>query len=177
MLFVKTIAVTNQKGGVGKTTAVTNMAAAIAAVPRRVCVIDLDPQSQLTMHLGIEVTNGQASIYDVLTTGATVGEAAVEAREDLLIVPSVIDLAAAEIELVGKVGREQVLADCLARSCPSCDYIIIDCPPSLGLLTLNALAAADTIIIPLQAHFLALQGLGRLLETVSLVQRRINPRL
>jgi len=177
MPHVKTIAVINQKGGVGKTTLVANVGAAIAARGRSVCLIDLDPQSQLTLHLGVESPDDAPTMYDVLTAEAPIDAAALQAREGLWVVPSVMDLAAAEMELVAKVGREQVLRDRLSGAPLGCDYAIIDCPPSLGLLTLNALAAADELIIPMQAHFLALQGLGRLLETVALVQQRINPQL
>lgn len=179
MLDVRTIAVINQKGGVGKTTTVVNLGAAVASRGHDVCLIDMDPQSQLTLHLSVEADDncGDKSIYDVLTGGATLTEATVKARPHLWVVPSVIDLAAAEMELVGTVGREQILKDRLAAESMPYEYVLIDCPPSLGLLTLNALAAADELLIPLQAHFLALQGLGRLLETVSLVQQRINPNL
>ena len=173
---VNTFAVINQKGGVGKTTTVANLGHALASRGHDVCLIDLDPQSQLTLHLGIEAP-GKATLYDVLTGEAELASAVIDVGEHLWIVPSVIDLAAAEMELVSIVGREQILADRLAASPAPWEYVLIDCPPSLGLLTLNALAAADKLMIPLQAHFLALQGLGKLLETVSLVQRRINPRL
>jgi chromosome partitioning protein len=174
---VKIIAVINQKGGVGKTTTVANLGQAIARRGRDVCLIDLDPQSQLTLHLGAEAGAEAANVYELLTSGADLSSCAVEVSEHLALIPSVIDLAAAEMELIGTVGREQILADRLAGQDLPYEFVLIDCPPSLGVLTLNALAAADELIIPLQAHFLALQGLGRLLETVSLVQRRINPPL
>jgi chromosome partitioning protein len=177
MPTVKTIAVINQKGGVGKTTSVANLGAAIAQSGRRVCLVDLDPQSHLTLHLGIEPGSTPLSVYDLLTDDTPFADAAVEVDHGLLVVPAVIDLAAAEVELAGTVGREQILRDKLAETDMQCDYVMIDCPPSLGLLTLNALAAADEVVIPLQPHFLALQGLGKLLETVSLVRRRINPKL
>ena len=174
---VKTIAVTNQKGGVGKTTTVVNLGAALAARGHDVCLIDLDAQSQLTLHLGIEVAPDEKTIYDVLTRGADLPSAAANIRDHLAVVPSESDLAAAEMELVGTVGREQVLADRLGAQELPYEYVLIDCPPSLGLLTLNALAAADELLIPLQAHFFGLQGLSGLFETVSLVRQRINPRL
>lgn len=174
---VKTVAVINQKGGVGKTTTVVNLGAALAARGHDVCLIDLDAQSQLTLHLGVEVPQGGKTIYDVVTRGAALSSATVNLTEHLAIVPSEVDLVAAEMELVGAVGREQILADRLtARELPY-EFVLIDCPPSLGLLTLNALAAADELLVPLQAHFFGLQGLGRLFETVSLVRQRINPRL
>jgi chromosome partitioning protein len=174
---VRTIAVINQKGGVGKTTTVANLGAALAARGRDVCLIDLDPQSHLTLHLGVEPGSTPLSMYDVLTREADFASATLHLKEHLWLAPSVIDLAAAEVELVSMVGREQILRDRLGASRLAVELSLIDCPPSLGLLTLNALAAADEVLIPLQPHFLALQGLGKLLETVSLVQRRVNPRL
>ena len=177
MPHVKVFAVINQKGGVGKTTTVANLGAAVAARGHDVCLIDLDPQAHLTLHFGIEPGSTDTSIYDVLINEEPITSARQKVTENLSVVPSVIDLAAAEVELVTTVGREQILADRLAADDLNHEFVIIDCPPSLGLLTLNALAAADAVLIPLQPHFLALQGLGKLLETVSLVQRRINPRL
>jgi len=167
----------NQKGGVGKTTTVVNLGAALASRGRDICLADLDPQSHLTLHLGVEPGSTALSMYDVLAGEASIAEAALKIREHLWLVPSVIDLAAAEVELVSTVGREQILRDRLGQTDLPVELAMIDCPPSLGLLTLNALAAADEVVIPLQPHFLALQGLGKLLETVSLVQRRINPAL
>jgi chromosome partitioning protein len=172
---VKIIAVINQKGGVGKTTTVANLGAALAQSGRRVCLIDLDPQSHLTLHYGIEPGPDTRSVYDLLTGGADLAAVTTKVNEQLSVVSSTIDLAAAEVELVGTVGREQILRDHLRQNPLPYDLVLIDCPPSLGLLTLNALAAADEVVIPLQPHFLALQGLGKLLETVALVQRRINP--
>jgi len=177
---VKIFAVINQKGGVGKTTTVANLGAAIASRGRKVCLLDLDPQAHLTLHFGIEPGEGQAGAYELLTRNETsFSECLCRAGERLDVAPSVIDLAAAEVELAGAVGREQILRDKLRAEAANTahDLMLIDCPPSLGLLTLNALAAADEVLIPLQPHFLALQGLGKLLETVSLVQRRINPQL
>ena len=177
MPAVKTCAVANQKGGVGKTTTVANLGAALADAGRSVCVMDLDPQSHLTLHLGVEPGDADLSMYDVLVGQADLAGACRQVGQRLWLAPAVIDLAAAESELAGTVGREQILADQLAGAHLPFDLVLIDCPPSLGLLTLNALSAADELFIPLQPHFLALQGLGRLLQTVSLVQRRINPRL
>ncbi len=174
---VHTIAVINQKGGVGKTTTVANLGAALAARGCGVCLIDLDPQAHLTLHFDIEPGPETVSVYDILTGKAGFSDACVKIDEHLTVVPSVIDLAAAEVELAGTVGREQILRDSMAAQPQPFQLALIDCPPSLGLLTLNALAAADEVFIPLQPHFLALQGLGKLLETVSLVQRRINPNL
>ncbi|MGC9454011.1 MAG: ParA family protein [Phycisphaerae bacterium] len=174
---MRTIAVINQKGGVGKTTTVANLGAAVADSGRGVCLIDLDPQAHLTLHFGLEPSDDQPGMYEVLSGDAKLTEALRQVRESLSLAPSSIDLAGAEVEMVNTVGREQVLRDALAEADLKYDFAFIDCPPSLGLLTLNALAAADEVVIPLQPHFLALQGLGKLLETVSLVQRRINPTL
>ncbi len=174
---VKVYAVINQKGGVGKTTTVANLGAALAAHGHTVCLIDLDPQAHLTLHFGIEPARTGASVYDVMSKDAELTAVTTEVAPNLWLVPSTIDLAAAEVELVGTVGREQVLRDRLLTADLPYELAMIDCPPSLGLLTLNALAAADEVLIPLQPHFLALQGLGKLLETVALVQHRINPTL
>ena len=161
----------------GKTTTVANLGAAIAARGKRLCLIDMDPQAHLTLHVGLEPGANTPGLYDMLTGDASMREAAVKVTDHLSVIPSEIDLAAAETELVTVVGREQILRDRLDACNSDYDHVIIDCPPSLGLLTLNALAAADYVFIPLQAHFLALQGLGKLLETVSLVRQRINPKL
>ena len=174
---MRTIAVTNQKGGVGKTTTVANLGAALALRGVSVCLIDLDPQANLTIHFGIDPSSGAASMYDVLTDDTPISQAAVMVESHLTVVPSIIDLAGAEVELAGAVGREQILTDKLADEALPYELVLIDCAPSLGLLTLNALSAAGEVLIPLQPHFLALQGLGALLETVSLVRRRINPSL
>ncbi len=174
---VKTIAMINQKGGVGKTTTVVNLGAALANRGRDVCLVDMDPQSHLTLHFGLEPGATQTSMYDVLTSSHPLGPAAKMVAPHLWVAPSEIDLAAAEMELAGTVGREQILRDRLSECELPYEFVLIDCPPSLGLLTLNALAAADEVYIPLQPHFLALQGLGKLLETVSLVRRRVNSNL
>ncbi|MCE5280437.1 MAG: AAA family ATPase [Planctomycetaceae bacterium] len=174
---MKVIAMINQKGGVGKTTSVVNLGAALATAARDVLLIDMDPQSHMTLHLSSEPPEG-SSVYDLLTQQASIDAVTVKAADHLWMAPAVIDLAAAEMELTGVPGREQILRKALAAADERrWDFVLIDCPPSLGLLTLNALAAADEVIIPLQPHFLALQGLGKLLETISLVQHRINPRL
>ncbi len=177
MLPVRTIAVINQKGGVGKTTTVANLGAGLALRGHPTSLIDFDPQSHLTLHFGLEPTFTESNIYDVLISDKSIRAAREEIAPNLWLVPSVIDLAAAEVELVGTVGREQILRDKLVEGNFGSDFILIDCPPSLGLLTLNALVASDEVLIPLQPHFLALQGFGKLLETVGLVQRRINPAL
>jgi chromosome partitioning protein len=174
---VRTIAIINQKGGVGKTTTVANLGAAVAAAGHSVCAIDMDPQAHLTLSLGVEPGADVPGVYQMLTNDLPLEQAIRLVAPNYWLVPSVIDLAAAEVELVGAVGREQIMRDRLEAFTQPIDFTLIDCPPSLGLLTLNALCCADDVLIPLQPHFLALQGLGKLLETIALVQRRINPKL
>lgn len=174
---MRKIAIINQKGGVGKTTTAVNLAAALAATSVRVQVIDLDPQAHATLHLGIEPGREAGSMYDVMTGDASLAEVRRQVQENLWLAGSHIDLAAAEVELAGVVGRELILRDKLEQDGEAFDFLFIDCPPSLGVLTLNALAAVDEVFIPLQPHFLALHGLSKLLETIDLVARRLNPRL
>ena len=174
---MRTIAVLNQKGGVGKTTTVVNIAAALAVSGFRVAVLDLDPQAHLTIHLGLEPQEIKAGSYGVLSQSAAFEEEIMLVRPNLWLLPANINLVGAESELVSVVGRETILRDAIKSSHDKFDYILIDCAPSLGLLTLNALAAADEVLIPLQPHFLALQGFGKLLQTVDLVNKRINPNL
>jgi len=174
---LRTIAVLNQKGGVGKTTTVVNTAAALAAMGLKVVAIDLDPQAHLTIHLGIEPQSIESGSYGVLIKEAKFEQELLLARLNLWLLPANINLVGAESELVTVVGRETILREAVQSSQEKFDYCFIDCPPSLGLLTLNALAAAEEVLIPLQPHFLGLQGLGKLLQTVELVNRRINPSL
>jgi chromosome partitioning protein len=226
---MRKIAVINQKGGVGKTTTTVNLAAALALAGKRVCVIDLDPQAHASTHLGLEPDGTLPSLYDVLVSNKPLAEVRREVGDNLSLVPSDINLAAAEVELAGIVGREVILREAMAvdeRTDPTPlaslaappqeggvggtlgspsptgeglktdgssfspslsggggrgvglpDFVLMDCGPSLGVLTLNALATADEVFIPLQPHFLALHGLSKLLETTALVARRINPRL
>ncbi len=171
---MRSIAVMNQKGGVGKTTTVVNLAAALALDGQRVCVIDLDPQAHATLHLGVDPFPDEPSIYHVLTDRKSLREARRQIADNLWLVGSTLDLAAAEIELAGVVGREVILRDKLREDPDSFDYLLVDCPPSLGVLTLNALSAVGEVFIPLQPHFLALHGLGKLLETIELVASRLN---
>lgn len=183
---MRKIAILNQKGGVGKTTTAVNLSAALASTGQRVCLIDIDPQAHATLHLGAAPAGTRreqpgitldTTIYDVLTGDAPLASACQQVSDNLWLVGSHIDLAAAEVELAGVVGREMILRDRLEVFEPRFDYCLIDCPPSLGILTLNALAAVDEVFIPLQPHFLALHGLSKLLETIDLVARRLNPRL
>jgi chromosome partitioning protein len=174
---MRTIAVLNQKGGVGKTTTVVNIAAALAAAGSRVVVLDLDPQAHLTIHLGLEPQIVQSGSYKVLTQSAEFEQQIMLMRPNLWLLPANINLVGAESELVSVVGRETILREAMLPSRDKFDYCLIDCAPSLGLLTLNALAASEDVLIPLQPHFLALRGFGKLLQTVELVNKRINPNL
>ncbi len=174
---MRSIAVMNQKGGVGKTTTAVNLSAALAAAGRRVCLVDLDPQAHASLHVGIEPRGDQLSVYDVLTGNTPLADVRRQVDENFLVVPSDLDLAAAEVELAGIVGRELILRDRLQEDGAEFDYLIVDCPPSLGVLTLNALAAIREVFIPLQPHFLALHGLSKLLETIDLVAKRLNRQL
>ena len=174
---MRSIAIINQKGGVGKTTTAVNLSAALAATGQRVCLIDLDPQAHATLHFGLAPGQHQCSTYDVLTSDATLTDALQQVDEHLWVAGSHIDLAAAEVELAGVVGRELILRDKLADLDDRFDFLFIDCPPSLGVLTINALTAVDEVFLPLQPHFLALHGLSKLLGTIDLVARRLNERL
>ena len=174
---MRRIAVINQKGGVGKTTTTVNLAAALAAAGKRVCVLDLDPQAHASTHLGVEPDGTLPSVYDVLVSNKPVAAVRRQVDDNLWLVPSDINLAAAEVELAGVVGREVILREALALDAEPYDFVLTDCGPSLGVLTLNALAASGEVFIPLQPHFLALHGLSKLLETTALVSRRINPGL
>src|SRR5437762_7733050 len=174
---MRRIAIINQKGGVGKTTTAVNLAAALARAGQRVCVLDLDPQAHATTHLGASPDGKSASMYDVLIHNKPLAEVRRKLDERLWLVSSDINLAAAEVELAGVVGREVILRDLLLQEEGAFDFVLMDCAPSLGVLTLNALAAANEVFIPLQPHFLALHGLRKLFETTALVGKRINPAL
>lgn len=174
---MRTIAIINQKGGVGKTTTAVNLSAALAAAGQRVLLVDLDPQSHASLHLGIAPGHGEPSVYDVLTGDATLDDVRCRTADNLWVAGANIDLSAAEVELAGVVGRELILREKLRSMSAEYDYVLVDCPPSLGVLTLNALAAVEEVFIPLQPHFLALHGLSKLLETIHLVAQRLNPRL
>jgi chromosome partitioning protein len=174
---MRIIALMNQKGGVGKTTTTVNLGAALAERGRKVCLIDLDPQAHLTINYGVEPSPEINSLYQMLVEEKSFLECVHKIDENIALVPSSIDLAAAEIELVSVLGRESLLKKRLEAAQHDFEYILLDCPPSLGLLTINALAIASEVIIPMQPHFLALQGVGKLLETVALVSKRMNPKL
>ncbi len=172
------IAISNQKGGVGKTTTAVNLATAIAAVHKKVLVIDLDPQGNASTSLGIDHKHRTVSTYQVLTGEAPLSAAIVQsAVPGLSVVPSGVDLAAAEIELIDIENRHARLRDALAENGDAFDYVLIDCPPSLGLLTLNALVAAQAVMVPLQAEFLALEGISHLAKTIERVRKSFNPTL
>jgi chromosome partitioning protein len=175
---MRSIAVANQKGGVGKTTTSVNLAVGLARQGQRVCLVDLDPQAHATLHLGVTVAPGTTTAYDVLVGDAAIDDAIVPASDGLAVVPSHIDLSAVEISLASRAGRESILRRKLeAATAPAFDCLVIDCPPSLGLLSLNAMAAVEHVLLPLQPHFLALHGLSKLLETIELVSEHVNPRL
>ncbi|MGQ9512249.1 ParA family protein [Thermodesulfitimonas sp.] len=175
----RVIAIANQKGGVAKTTTAVNLGACLAILGRKTLVVDTDPQGNASSGLGVNPAKVSQSLYDVLVGGMSLREAIVRCPwvEELDVVPANLSLAGAEVELVGVAGRESVLARALGEVTNDYAFILIDCPPSLGLLTLNALTAADSVIIPIQCEYYALEGVGHLLNTIQLVKRRLNPRL
>jgi chromosome partitioning protein len=169
------VAVTNQKGGVGKTTTSVNLGACLAYIGKKVLLVDIDPQGNATSGVGVEKGDVQQCIYDVLVDDVDVKETIKQSKvENLSIVPATISLAGAEIELVPTISREVRLKKALEKVKGEFDYIIIDCPPSLGLLTINALTASDAVVIPVQCEYYALEGLSQLLSTVRLVQKHLN---
>ena len=171
-------AITNQKGGVGKTTTAVNVSTFLAAAGKRVLLLDMDPQANASSSLGINRDKVEVSSYDVILGDASAARAVLHNNKlNLSIIPAVSALAAAEIELVGQLNRERMLYNALAGELPKYDYVIIDCPPSLGLLTINALTASNGVIIPVQCEYLALEGLTLLNRTVHLVRQRLNPTL
>jgi len=176
--LVKVIAIANQKGGVGKTTTSVNLSACLADLGKKVLLVDLDPQGNSTSGFGFDKTKIKQSIYDVLVNDTPVEGVILKSKIDnLMVLPATIQLAGAEIELVSIMSRETKLKRVLDKIKYNYDYIIIDCPPSLGLLTINSLTAANSVLVPIQCEFYALEGLSQLMNTITLVQKNLNPAL
>ena len=174
----KIIAIANQKGGVGKTTTAINLAAALGVLEKKVLLIDADPQANATSGLGVDLNNIEFGTYQLLDHSIKIGDTILSTKSpNLDLIPSHIDLVASEIELVDKASREYMLKKALVDSIDRYDYILIDCAPSLGLITLNSLVASDAVIIPIQCEYFALEGLGKLLNTIKSVQKLHNKNL
>lgn len=173
VLMVKIYSISNHKGGVGKTTSTVNIGAALVIKGFKVLLVDLDPQANLTQSLGLK--NIESSIYENLRGDKKINP--IEVKKNMWVLPSSLDLSAAEIELSSEPGREYILKDILQSIKDEFDYILIDCPPSLGLLTINALTASDYVLIPLQAEYLPLKGLAKLTDVINKIKKRLNPTL
>jgi chromosome partitioning protein len=172
------MAIANQKGGVGKTTTTVNLGACLAALGQKVLLVDIDPQGNTTSGIGVDKSNIEKSIYNVLINEEPIKDNMVKTEyENLYLLPSNIQLAGAEIELVPAISREYKLKNAMEEIKDQFDFILIDCPPSLGLLTLNALTAANTVLVPIQCEYYALEGLGQLMNTINLVQKHLNKNL
>jgi chromosome partitioning protein len=174
----KTIAIANQKGGVGKTTTTINLGAALAQAGKRVLLVDLDPQGALSVGFGLNPDSLEKTLYDLLVDdNDRVSEVTLHPRERLDVIPSNIDLSGAEVQFMNEIGRERILKDKLAAIQPVYDFILLDCPPSLSLLTINGLTAADRVLIPVQCQYFAIRGMQLLLRTIEKVKARSNPNL
>ncbi|MDR1981958.1 MAG: AAA family ATPase [Tannerellaceae bacterium] len=174
----KIIAVANQKGGVGKTTTTINLAASLAVLEKKILVVDADPQANASSGLGVDIRNVKVSVYECLIDGNEAKQAIVHTEvERLDIIPSHIDLVGAEIEMLNMENREQILKRVLVPLKELYDFILIDCSPSLGLITVNALTAADSVMIPVQCEYFALEGISKLLNTIKIIKSRLNPEL
>ena len=179
-MAAKVFCIANQKGGVGKTTTAVNLASSLAAAERKTLIIDIDPQANSGSGLGVAKNKIRESIYHVIIEKTTISKILIRPKKELpflMLAPSNTDLIGAEIELVGAIGREQKLKAGIEEVLDKFDYILIDCPPSLGLLTVNSLTAANSIIVPLQCEYFALEGLGQLLNTINIIRKNINKSL